>query len=239
MGEQRFFNKSDLAIEVYDDHVVARSGPSVLLTVTLAPAAVSGFLRTNVSFFNNSTAGLSSRRAGDTTVNAAFLAEIVPTTDGSYSGGVENFPRFLEDWANRTLTYNGSMIVMFSSAIATGTWKSTGRAYGIYNPPRRNWAFDVSFLNPGRLPPGTPEIRGQWSMAAPSPTTTRLLHLPEIGTITNWVLQTSGRSVAFMPPHRWETPSRHPRPRPDLDIATIRAHLPRHRPHPLPIPRHP
>jgi hypothetical protein len=118
-----------------------------------------------------SSASLSSRIAANTTINAAFMAGIVPTVTGSYSGGVENFPRFLEDWNGRTLTYNGSMIVMFPSQYATGTWKGTGGTFGIYNPPTRKWSFDMNFLNPTKLPPGTPEvrtvIRGTWAVAAP------------------------------------------------------------------------
>ena len=68
----------------------------------------------------NSAKAISSRVASSTTVNAAFYSGIVPTVTGKYSGGVENFPRFLEDWSNKTLTYCGSMVVMFNSQIATG-----------------------------------------------------------------------------------------------------------------------
>src|SRR5438477_4381098 len=57
-------------------------------------------------------AGTSSRIASNTTVNAAIISGIVPTAaaggDGSYSGGAENFPRFLENWSNATLIYYGS-----------------------------------------------------------------------------------------------------------------------------------
>ncbi len=58
----------------------------------------------------NSSKAMSQRLAVDTTVNAAFLGGIVQTTNaagGHYSGGVENFPRFLETWSGKTLTYNG------------------------------------------------------------------------------------------------------------------------------------
>jgi hypothetical protein len=47
---------------------------------------------------------LASRVAADTTVNAAMLEGIVqtvPTINGNYSGGVENFLRLLEHWAQR------------------------------------------------------------------------------------------------------------------------------------------
>ena len=66
------------------------------------------------------------------------------------------------------------MIVMFPSQYATGTWKGTGSTIGIYNPPTRNWSFDLNFLNPSRLPPLTPEvrtvIRGRWAIVAPNST---------------------------------------------------------------------
>lgn len=119
---------------------------------------------------SRSTQSLSSRTAASTTVNAAFLAGIVPTTQGSYSGGVENYPRFLEDWKHKTLTYNGSMVVMFPSAIATAPWRGTGSTYGIYNPPGRDWYFDKNFLDPTKLPPITPQartvIRGRYGVIA-------------------------------------------------------------------------
>ena len=58
---------------------------------------------------------LSARVASKTTVNAAIVAGIVPSSavggDGTYSGGAENFPRFLEIWGeDTTFTYYGSMI---------------------------------------------------------------------------------------------------------------------------------
>jgi hypothetical protein len=120
----------------------------------------------------NSGLGLSSRTAANTTVNAAFLAGIVPTTSGSYSGGVENFPRFLENWSGRTFTYNGSMVVLFESLYATGPWRGTGSTIGIYNPPVRNWAFDTNFRDPNKVPPGCPSvrvlIRGRWETIRPN-----------------------------------------------------------------------
>ena len=73
----------------------------------------------------NSTLALGNRIATDTTVNAAFLAGVVPTSLASYSGGVENFPRFLEDWNAKVLTYNGSMVVMYHSKVAKGLWRGT------------------------------------------------------------------------------------------------------------------
>ncbi len=116
----------------------------------------------------NSTQPLSSRQATSDTVNAAFLTGNVPSDGSYYSGGVENFPRFLEDWGGQTFTYNGSMVCMFSSQIATAPWPSTGT---VYNPPARNWAFDNNFSNPAKQPPMTPQVlsfqRSQWVLLKP------------------------------------------------------------------------
>jgi len=102
----------------------------------------------------NSLLGI--RQASSTTINAAFLAGNVPTTNGYYSGGVENFPRFLENWADDDIfTYNGSMVMMFHSRQATAPWGGAD----VYDPPPRDWAFDVNFMDPTKLPPGTPEVR--------------------------------------------------------------------------------
>jgi len=119
----------------------------------------------------NSTKALSSRVATDTTVNAAFLAGIVESaySGGSkhYSGGVENYPRFLEDWNSKTFTYNGSMVVMYASQYATNFWVTPGT---YYNAPTRKWAFDLNFKEYTKLPPLTPLVRKvirlQWNTLA-------------------------------------------------------------------------
>ena len=120
----------------------------------------------------NSSQALSYRDPVNTTVNAAFLAGIVQPTNTTgvrhYSGGVENFPRFLEDWSSYiSFTYNGSMVVMFPSQFATNYWVQTGT---YYNAPSRKWAFDVNFLDYTRLPPATPMVRklvrGQWNVVS-------------------------------------------------------------------------
>lgn len=126
---------------------------------------------------SNSSKSLSSRIAGNTTVNAALLTGIVASSSLSDSGGVENFPRFLEDWTGNTFTYNGSIICMYYSSIATGLWKGIGSTYDIYNPPNRNWAWDQNFQYRNKLPPGTPcltvLVRSKWR--TPSAFTTNTL----------------------------------------------------------------
>ncbi len=128
------------------------------------------------SYHKDTTLG--SRGAANTTVNAAFLAGIVQTTNSAgtkkYSGGVENFPRFLEGWGGKTFTYNGSMVVMFPSRFATRFWVAPGSSGGVYDAPNRRWAFDSNFLTMTKLPPCTPQVqklvRGRWAViAADSP----------------------------------------------------------------------
>jgi hypothetical protein len=128
-------------------------------TTHTAPACVAGDAITILSNDwqdANSAKSISNRPVShDTTVNAAFLSGIVPTANGYYSGGVENFPRFLEDWSGKTLWLNGSMVVMFNSHIADAPWAGTGT---VYNPPTRKWAFDTNFYDLNKLPPATPQL---------------------------------------------------------------------------------
>jgi hypothetical protein len=114
----------------------------------------------------NSSSGTSSRVATNTTFNTALLSGIVPTAsvggDGSYSGGAENFPRFLEDWSHATITYYGSMVELYKSQQSTGEWGKTN----VYVPPTRHWYFDSNFKV--KPPPGSLMVysyaKGQWAL---------------------------------------------------------------------------
>ena len=74
------------------------------------------------------------------------------------SGGIINYPRFLEIWNDGTTTnswnYSGSFIPLFHSTQALSQWENDTSV--IYLPPRRNWSFDQTFLSANKLPPGTP-----------------------------------------------------------------------------------
>jgi len=69
------------------------------------------------------------------------------------NGGVHNFKRFLERWSGEYLNYSGSLINLYNSRNNNGSFKCCDT---VYDPPYRNWVFDTSFLDPTRLPPGTP-----------------------------------------------------------------------------------
>ncbi len=72
-----------------------------------------------------------------------------------YGGGLENFPRFLENWSGRTLLYRGSLVSLFESSQADRhNW--AWRTY--YGAPIRDWKFEMRFQQPDNLPPGTPTV---------------------------------------------------------------------------------
>jgi hypothetical protein len=73
--------------------------------------------------------------------------------DRRENGGLHNFKRFLENWGGQRLDYTGSLINLYNSRNNNGTYKCCAT---VYSPPRRNWVFDATFLDPNRIPPGTP-----------------------------------------------------------------------------------
>jgi hypothetical protein len=98
---------------------------------------------------------LNQRPASSTEVNVAIIAGNTVTIDGQYNGGVENMPRFLEDWTGVTLTYRGSLVAAWVSEIATGDWYCGG---DYYTPPIRDWAYDTDLSDPTKAPPGAPSM---------------------------------------------------------------------------------
>jgi Tfp pilus assembly protein PilX len=84
--------------------------------------------------------------------------------DFGTDGGMHNFLRYLENrGANgATVNYSGSLISMYYSQYATGTFKCCNAVYGA---PQRNYFFDTQFLNPNNLPPGTPMFQDVVSLS--------------------------------------------------------------------------
>lgn len=110
--------------------------------------------RDNASW--NYNGGSSIPSANSMTLNAAILTGIVPSTGTSsttFSGGVHNLPRLLEDWGNDTLTLNTSIMNLFNSTCATHQFVNPG-VY--YNPPTRKFSYDTNFYDPAKQPPGIP-----------------------------------------------------------------------------------
>jgi hypothetical protein len=160
-----------MPIYVYGDYNKQRDASHVSIGTntigTTFPAALMGDSVTILSSAWNDTAynsgtALTARNAVSTTVNAACLEGIVQSSGANYSGGVENFLRYLEDWKSSpgpdTSTYNGSIVVMFPSIYATNFWQGPGGS-GYYDVPTRQWGFDFNFVNQNNLPPLTPQLK--------------------------------------------------------------------------------
>ena len=105
------------------------------------------------------------RKASATQVRFAMLAgdgitgntsiSYTPSQFGQLNGGVHNFKRYLESWDGVRLNYAGSLVNLFNSRNNNGFFKCCD---AVYIPPIRDWTFDTTFLDPNRLPPGTPYI---------------------------------------------------------------------------------
>lgn len=93
------------------------------------------------------------RRATPTTLNVEVIAGWPVTRAGVYSGGIEDFPRVLEDWNAVTMTVRGSFVVGHNAVYERWPRVSGGN---IANPPNRDWAFDSHLEDLSRQPPGAP-----------------------------------------------------------------------------------
>jgi hypothetical protein len=108
-------------------------------------------------------------------INAAFLSNtdtsngnyhVGQTTSGalSFSGGVNNYIRLLEDWGNTyALNYTGSMVSLGTPLEYSGLYKSGGGNLTTridlpyYNIPFRNLNYDSKFDKNENVPPLTPK----------------------------------------------------------------------------------
>jgi hypothetical protein len=123
---------------------------------------------------NQSAGSYTSRNPSSMTLNAAILTGIVPSTgtgSSQFSGGVHNLPRLLENWStSTTLTLNTSIVNLYNSQMATHMFVNPGT---YYNPPNRNFSFDVNLADASKQPPpGTPNLavmlRSSWAVPPPN-----------------------------------------------------------------------
>lgn len=113
--------------------------------------------------WNGAPRPLSNRVATNTTVYTAFLAGTDTTggiegeggQGGGYNGGLENYPRFHENWTGRTFTYRGSFVSLNRPRHQNGPWVYGGM---YYTAPNRVWSYETSFNNAANLPPITPRF---------------------------------------------------------------------------------
>lgn len=75
--------------------------------------------------------------------------------DFGTDGGVHNFLRYLEEWGGQTSNYEGSLVSLYFAQYGVGAFKCCNM---VYNPPGRNYSFDLDFTDPSKMPPGTPRF---------------------------------------------------------------------------------
>ncbi len=154
----RLINASDLGSAI----TIASENPMYVQgdynTVNKKPAAIIGDA---VTFLSNnwddakSSQSISNRVASKTTVNASIMTGNTESTSSNYNGGLENLPRFLENWSGKDFVYKGSLINLWNSVQATDPW-----SYGTYyTAPNRKWSYDTDLDDPANHPPETPTIQ--------------------------------------------------------------------------------
>ena len=104
---------------------------------------------------SNSALDLAHRPAStDIVIDAGILTGNTPATSTNPSGGAQNLLRYLEDWAGRTVTVNGSLGRLFQAKTFNAPFQQPGLVYGI--PDHRNFVFDSSLL--AHPPAGSPSM---------------------------------------------------------------------------------
>lgn len=91
--------------------------------------------------------------ATNTTYNVAVIAGDTPADAATYNGGLENLPRFHENWntLGATCTLRGSIVVPWHSRYANAPF-----IYARRHPPIRNFVYDPRFNDAAQLPPAPP-----------------------------------------------------------------------------------
>jgi Tfp pilus assembly protein PilX len=126
----------DSEMAMYPDNLGLR-----LADMTLPSVGAETSVRAAILAGNNLSALANSPDAGNSSAESRL------------NGGMHNFPRFLENWGGQRFNFIGSLIPLYHSTQAVGQYNADST---IYSPPTRDWAFDITFTDPNKLPPGTP-----------------------------------------------------------------------------------
>ncbi len=102
---------------------------------------------------DSKVAGATLTRASETTYNVAIITGNQETVGNDYNGGLENLPRFHENWTGIGCNISGSFVNAWESDWATEPWSYGGDRY---KAPHRNWNYDPDFNDAANLPPFTP-----------------------------------------------------------------------------------
>ena len=94
-------------------------------------------------------------------INSIVVSGIVPSQGQQSYGGLHNFARLIEDWKSAiSVDYSGSFLQLSFSNYATAPWEmeawerdnagtltpafNNAESIQFYEPPRRNWGYDVA-----------------------------------------------------------------------------------------------
>jgi hypothetical protein len=151
---------SDQAVYIQGDYNTVNKQPAAVLADSLN--VLSSACKNQNGMINKSRSGAGCTpdinnetrqvNGAETTINSAFLAGTDETNGSSYNGGLENYPRFSENW-NQALNYRGSFVSLGKARRVSGTWSSQR-----YGAPVRNWEYDTGFNDVDNLPPLSPRF---------------------------------------------------------------------------------
>ena len=94
------------------------------------------------------------RTATTTNYHMEMLAGWLPSTTTAFSGGLHNFPRFMEDWGGVPARIRGSLVVGWAAVYAQWPRECCGNTS--YMAPNRDWGFDKHLESILNQPPGAP-----------------------------------------------------------------------------------
>jgi hypothetical protein len=132
---------------LYPDTLTKRAADRVPAATTL-PVTDETSVRAGIIAGNNLGALAGTPDAGNNT----------GASESRLNGGMHNFPRFLEYWNGSRFNFVGALIPLYHSTQALGPYNNHAPSAN-YWAPLRNWAFDTTFRDPMRLPPGTPQFQ--------------------------------------------------------------------------------
>jgi len=128
-----------------DYNTVAKKGAAVIADAVNLLSNAWNDSKTPSSGLPNATA---------TTYNLAIISGNTNTVEnGKYNGGLENLPRFHENWTGVNCRITGSFVNTWNSQYADADWAIGGK---YYKAPNRIWNYDSRFNNVANLPPFTP-----------------------------------------------------------------------------------
>ncbi len=105
------------------------------------------------SWNNSKTSSSGLPTASHTTYNVAMISGNQDSSLGNYNGGLENLPRFHENWSGKNCTIKGALVNTWNSGHGTAPWVYGGNRY---TAPNRIWSYDTAFNSVDNLPPFTP-----------------------------------------------------------------------------------